>query len=132
MATVDEPANDFSTLPVVPEGVFTAPLKRPAHVGEDWLEPTQRDYSSDDDAIWNALFERQMDVLPGRACDAFFAGLQKLHLDRGGVPEFARLSEGLGALTGWSVWQSWWMASMWLVVAVAAASLPGAARQDLS
>src|SRR5690606_6185479 len=96
MATVDELTNDFSTLPVVPEGVFTAPFKRPAHVGEDWLEPKQRDYSSDDDAIWNALFERQMDVLPGRACDAFFAGLQKLHLDRGGVPEFARLSEGLG------------------------------------
>lgn len=102
MATVDEPS-EFSALPVVPEGVFTAPLKRPAHVGEDWLEPAQREYSSEDDAIWNDLFERQMDVLPGRACDAFFAGLQKLHLDRGGVPEFARLSEGLGALTGWSV-----------------------------
>jgi phenylalanine-4-hydroxylase len=103
MATIVEPASDFSALPVVPAGVFTAPLQRPAHVGEDWLEPVQRDYSSDDDAIWNDLFERQMDVLPGRACSAFLAGLQKLHLNRGGVPEFARLSEELGALTGWSV-----------------------------
>ena len=103
MATIVDPESDFSALPEVPEGVFTAPLQRPAHVGEDWLEPRQRDYTSDDDAIWNALFERQMEILPGRACAAFFAGLQKLHLNRGGVPEFGRLSEELGRLTGWSV-----------------------------
>jgi phenylalanine-4-hydroxylase len=103
MATTANPESDFFALPEVPDGVFTAPLQRPAHVGEDWLEPAQRDYSSDDDAIWNALFERQMELLPGRACEAFFAGLQKLHLGSGGVPEFARLSEQLGVLTGWSV-----------------------------
>jgi phenylalanine-4-hydroxylase len=103
MATIVDPASDFSALPDVPGEVFTAPLQRPPHIGEDWLEPTQRAYSSDDDAIWNDLFERQMDILPGRACGAFLAGLQKLHLNRGGVPEFARLSAELGALTGWSV-----------------------------
>lgn len=103
MATIVDPESAFSALPVVPDAVFTAPLQRPAHVGEDWLEPKQRDYTADDDAIWNALFERQMEILPGRACEAFFAGLQKLHLNRGGVPEFGRLSEELGRLTGWSV-----------------------------
>lgn len=103
MATIVDPESEFSALPVVPDAVFTAPLQRPAHVGEDWLEPKQRDYTADDDAIWNALFERQMEILPGRACEAFFAGLQKLHLNRGGVPEFDRLSEELGRLTGWSV-----------------------------
>jgi phenylalanine-4-hydroxylase len=103
MATIVEPASDFSALPEVAEGVFTAPLQRPNHVGEDWLEPRQREYSSDDDAIWNDLFERQMDILPGRACGAFFAGLQKLHLGSDGVPAFDRLSRELGALTGWSV-----------------------------
>ena len=103
MATIADPESDFSALPEVPDGVFTAPLQRPAHVGEDWLEPRQRDCTSDDDAIWNALFERQMEILPGRACGAFLAGLQKLHLNRGGVPEFGRLSEELGSLTGWSV-----------------------------
>jgi len=103
MAAIADPGGDFSALPDVDPDVFTAPLRRPAHVGEDWLEPHQRSYSADEDAIWNALFERQMDILPGRACSAFMAGLQKLHLNRGGVPEFARLSEELGALTGWSV-----------------------------
>ncbi len=103
MATLAEPQQDFTRLPDMPADVFTAPLKRPAHLGEDWLEPHQTAYSTDDDAIWNDLFTRQMDVLPGRAASAFMAGLQKLNLNRGGVPEFGRLSEDLSALTGWSV-----------------------------
>ena len=103
MATLAEPQQDFTRLPDMPADVFTAPLKRPAHLGEDWLEPHQTAYSTDDDAIWNDLFTRQMDVLPGRAASAFMAGLQKLNLNRGGVPEFGRLSEDLSALTRWSV-----------------------------
>jgi phenylalanine-4-hydroxylase len=103
MATTAQPAQDFSVLPELPADVFTAPLRKPAHVGEDWLEPKQTDYTSEDDAIWNDLFARQMDVLPGRAASAFMAGLEKLDLNRGGVPEFGTLSEDLTALTGWSV-----------------------------
>ncbi|MFW2349100.1 phenylalanine 4-monooxygenase [Qipengyuania sp.] len=103
MATLAEPEQDFSRLPELDEAVFTAPLKKPAHVGHDWLEPKQAEYSSEDDAIWNDLFARQMGVLPGRAATAFMAGLDKLNLDRGGVPEFGKLSEDLDALTGWSV-----------------------------
>ena len=103
MATLASPDADFTALPEMPADVFTAPLQKPAHVGDDWLEPRQAEYSSDDDAIWNDLFARQMDVLPGRAAGAFLAGLQKLNLNRGGVPEFGKLSEDLSALTGWSV-----------------------------
>ncbi len=53
--------------------------------------------------VWDDLFARQMAILPDRAATAFMAGLDKLDLGRGGVPEFARLSEELTALTGWSV-----------------------------
>lgn len=94
---------DYSLLPEMRAEVFTAPLKRPAHVGEDWLEPAQRAYRSEEHAIWNDLFARQIELLPGRACDAFLAGLDKLDLAGGGVPDFQELSERLGALTGWSV-----------------------------
>jgi phenylalanine-4-hydroxylase len=97
------PDTDFTRLPDPDPAVFTAPLKRPDHVGEDWVEPVQHSYGSDEDAIWNELFTRQIEVLPGRAASAFMAGLGKLDLGRGGVPEFSRLSEELGALTGWSV-----------------------------
>ena len=87
----------------MPEGVYTAPLRRPDHVGEDWLEPAQTCYSGEEHAIWDALYARQLDVLPGRACTAFLQGLERLDLGRGGVPDFARLSSALDALTGWSV-----------------------------
>ena len=103
MATIAEPQQDFSILPDLPADVFTAPLKKPAHVGDDWVEPKQTEYSTEDDAIWNDLFARQMEVLPGRAATAFLRGLEKLDLGRGGVPEFGKMSEELDALTGWSV-----------------------------
>ena len=103
MATLAEPQQDFSILPDLPADVFTAPLKKPAHVGDDWIEPKQTEYSTEDDAIWNDLFARQMEVLPGRAATAFLRGLEKLDLGRGGVPEFGKMSEELDALTGWSV-----------------------------
>jgi phenylalanine-4-hydroxylase len=94
---------DYTRLPDLPAGVFTAPLQRPAQVGEDWLEPHQTDYTADEHRVWDELFARQMDVLPGRAASAFLRGLERLDLGRGGVPDFARLSAELGALTGWSV-----------------------------
>lgn len=103
MATFANQDQDFSVLPDLPADVFTAPLRKPAHVGDDWIEPAQTQYDAAEDAIWNDLYERQMDVLPGRAASAFMAGLQKLPLGQRGVPDFNELSEELGHLTGWSV-----------------------------
>ena len=103
MDAVIENDGEFAEIPTMPEDVFTAPLKRPAHVGEDWLEPKQTEYDSEDDAIWNDLFARQMEILPGRAASAFMEGLDRLDLGKGGVPEFGELSETLNKLTGWSV-----------------------------
>lgn len=103
MATLAKEETDFTRLPEMSADVFTAPLKRPEHVGEDWLEPKQTEYDSEDDAIWDDLFKRQMDILPGRAATAFLEGTEKLDLGRGGVPDFRQMSEELGAMTGWSV-----------------------------
>ncbi len=94
---------DYARLPDPGPGVFTAPLQRPAQVGEDWLEPAQREYTAEEHRIWDDLYARQMQVLPGRAATAFLAGLERLDLGRGGVPDFTRLSEELRGLTGWSV-----------------------------
>jgi phenylalanine-4-hydroxylase len=103
MTTLTDLTHDYTTLPEMSGDVFTAPLTRPAHVGADWMEPKQSDYTVEDHDVWDDLFARQMEILPGRACSAFMAGLEKLDLGRGGVPEFGLLSEELSALTGWSV-----------------------------
>ena len=103
MATLAALPTDFDRLPDMPAEVFTAPLQKPAHVGDDWLEPEQTRYTAEDHRIWDDLFARQMDVLPGRAASVFMDGLEKLDLGRGGVPDFSQLSRELGALTGWSV-----------------------------
>ncbi len=103
MATLADLDTDYAALPDLPDGVFTAPLVRPAHVGEDWVAPSQTVYSNEQHAIWDDLFARQMEILPGRAASAFLKGLEKLDLGQGGVPDFSAMSEELGALTGWSV-----------------------------
>ncbi|NQX95937.1 MAG: phenylalanine 4-monooxygenase [Erythrobacter sp.] len=103
MATLADPETNYTDLPELSADVFTAPLAKPPHVGEDWLEPAQTVYSTEDHKIWDDLFARQMDILPGRAATAFMDGLTKLDLGKGGVPDFGEMSEELTALTGWSV-----------------------------
>ncbi|MEZ5709134.1 MAG: phenylalanine 4-monooxygenase [Blastomonas sp.] len=93
----------FASIPALPGSVYTAPLARPAHLGEDWLEPQQRQYTPEEHGIWDDLFARQMEILPGRACSAYLEGLKRLDLGRGGIPDFAAMSEELQAITGWSV-----------------------------
>ena len=97
------PPFDYARLPEPGPNCYAAPLRRPPHLGADWLEPAQRAYSAAEHAVWDRLFARQMALLPGRAASAFLAGLDRLDLGRGGVPDFARLSQELDALTGWSV-----------------------------
>lgn len=94
---------DFSHIPEPSPGIFTAPLKRPPGVGEDWLEPAQRVYTGEDHDVWDTLFARQMKLLPGRAAQPFMDGVEKLDLGAGGVPDFKKLSAKLDALTGWTI-----------------------------
>lgn len=94
---------DYSRIPALPSSVYVAPLFKPAGLADDWLESRQRDYSRDEHGLWDELYARQMALLPGRACDAFLRGLERLELDRGGIPEFAALNARLQALTGWTV-----------------------------
>ncbi|MEM8636283.1 MAG: phenylalanine 4-monooxygenase [Pseudomonadota bacterium] len=72
--------------------------------GKDYIIPQNwSSYSSEDHAVWDLLYKRQMDVLPGRAADEFLNGLDALDLGAGGVPDFEKMSDELEALTGWRV-----------------------------
>ncbi len=76
----------------------------PAGAAPDWTIPQGwDDYTAQDHATWDTLYERQMKLLPGRASDAFLRGLDALKLSESGIPDFEELSDRLEALTGWRV-----------------------------
>ena len=61
------------------------------------------DYTAVEHATWATLFERQMALLPGRACDEFFDGLARLQMNALAIPRFADLNPILKAATGWEL-----------------------------
>src|SRR5580692_1894237 len=80
------------------------PASPPPGAAADWtIDQGWGRYSAEEHRTWLTLHERQTAILPGRACDEFLRGLEALDLHGQGVPDFARLNEKLGALTGWSV-----------------------------
>ncbi|MEM9669766.1 MAG: phenylalanine 4-monooxygenase [Pseudomonadota bacterium] len=75
----------------------------PPH-GKDYVIPQNWSaYTTDEHAVWDLLYKRQMEVLPGRAADEFLNGLEALDLHKGGIPDFEKMSGELEALTGWRV-----------------------------
>ncbi|WP_295857602.1 phenylalanine 4-monooxygenase [uncultured Xylophilus sp.] len=60
-------------------------------------------YTAEDHAVWRTLFERQSALLPGRACDAFVAGMRDLPIGADRIPDFRALSAVLKGRTGWEV-----------------------------
>lgn len=60
-------------------------------------------YTPEEDAVWRTLYERQMALLEGRACDEFLAGVKKLELKPDRVPQVRDVTNRLMAATGWGV-----------------------------
>ena len=70
----------------------------------DWtIDQGWADYTAQEHAVWQTLFERQSRLLPGRACDEFVAGMQDLPIGADRIPDFEALSEVLMRRTGWQV-----------------------------
>ncbi|UCC14460.1 MAG: phenylalanine 4-monooxygenase [Gammaproteobacteria bacterium] len=60
-------------------------------------------YTDDENQIWSELYERQMGILPGRACSAYLDNLERLNLPRDRVPQLHDVSRILRDATGWEV-----------------------------
>src|SRR5262245_11916885 len=60
-------------------------------------------YSSQEHRVWQILYERQMKIISGRACDEFIKGLSSLELMAKGIPQLPDVSRRLKKLTGWEV-----------------------------
>ena len=75
----------------------------PGPNGDFTIDQAWENYTADEHAVWDLLYKRQMEVLPGRAADEFLEGLKLLDLAKGGIPNFKTMSDELEALTGWRV-----------------------------
>ena len=60
-------------------------------------------YSAEDHATWGTLFQRQREVLVGRACDEFLQAQDAMGMNPQAIPRFDQLNEVLGAATGWTL-----------------------------
>jgi phenylalanine-4-hydroxylase len=60
-------------------------------------------YTAGQHATWQALYERQVRLLQGRACRAFLDGMRALPIAADAIPDFRELSDALMPRTGWQV-----------------------------
>lgn len=74
---------------------------------EDWpkyiADQGWEDYTSEDHDVWKALFERQSEIVKGRACQEYLDGIAALEMDQTQIPNFVESSKLLKAKTGWEV-----------------------------
>ena len=76
----------------------------PEGANADWTIPQNwNSFDADEHDMWDRLFSRQSDMLPGRAADAFLRGLDVLKLSKPGIPDYRELNARLMAATGWQV-----------------------------
>ncbi len=70
----------------------------------DWtIDQGWTNYTAAEHAVWQTLFTRQTQLLPGLACDAFVHGMQNLPMSADQIPDFLELSKVLQQHTGWQV-----------------------------
>ena len=62
-------------------------------------------WTESENATWQALVEKQLGLLPGRACDEYLSGLNLLGLSAETIPQLSDINLVLEAQTGWRVTQ---------------------------
>ena len=67
------------------------------------VEQPWADYKIEDHATWGALYQRQRELLVGRASDEFLRAQDEMGMTPHAIPRFDQLNEVLGAATGWTL-----------------------------
>lgn len=67
-------------------------------VQQDWAAYTETDHQ-----VWQQLYRRQSEILPGLACQEFLDGLDELKLGADQIPKFSETNQILRAKTGWEL-----------------------------
>ncbi len=76
----------------------------PARRWEDFVVPQcWEDFTSEDHAVWDLLFARQVELLGTRVVSPFLDGIDLLSLSHPGIPDVEGLNAILTPRTGWRV-----------------------------
>lgn len=67
-------------------------------INQNWNAYTKADHH-----VWNTLYNRQMDLLPGRICDEYLEGVRALDINAYEIPRFENLTKILKPRTGWEI-----------------------------
>ena len=60
-------------------------------------------YRDEENHVWQLLYQRQIDIIDGRACDEFVCGLKILELTPESIPQLPDVSHRLKKMTGWEI-----------------------------
>jgi phenylalanine-4-hydroxylase len=66
------------------------------------VEQDHSTYTEAEHDRWRRLYHRQIELVPGRACDEYIAALRSLDYE-GGIPRFETVNRQLGASTRWQL-----------------------------
>lgn len=61
------------------------------------------DFSKEEHQVWRTLYERQIKLLKGRACEQFIKGVSRLDLNPKEIPQLKDVSKKLKNYSGWQV-----------------------------
>ncbi len=67
------------------------------------VEQPWDDYTASDHDVWRQLYQRQRELLRGRACDEFLQAQDAMGMTERQIPKFAELNKVLQAATGWTL-----------------------------
>ena len=60
-------------------------------------------YTAEDHDVWRQLYQRQREILPGRASEAFLRAQDTMGMSPDRIPQFDELNRVLGGATGWKI-----------------------------
>lgn len=62
-------------------------------------------YTKEDHKVWQTLFERQVEYIPGKITDIYMSSLKDMYpaMQAGRIPQFTELNEVLEKATGWNM-----------------------------
>jgi len=62
-------------------------------------------WTAEENQIWHDLVARQLEIIPGKACDEYMEGLRLLDMPNDRIPQLHEINKVLQETTGWQVAQ---------------------------